>query len=426
MSRAIAVIYNRETLDEFKALAREAGYQIVDYVYIRRFTGKGLSDYKLNEIKEKMKLHSADSVIFDVQLKPRHLYNIAKELKTMPKDRLEIILEIFKLHSPSKEADLQIKLASLQYELARAREIVRLRRLGEQTGLTVGLGSYEVDIYYDEVKRKIQSIKKKLEEERRKRETHRLARLKRGFKTISITGYYSSGKTTLFNLFTGLFEPVGPEPFTTLSTKFSVVKVGAWNCYIVDTIGFISDLPPFMITAFYSTLEEIKFSDLVILLVDVSEDYQKVERKLKSSIDILNRIGYKGNLIIAGNKIDLINNHEILSGFESLFAQYSDYYVMISAKTGENVDKLIDMMERLLGSMQKYRIEFPLNSKWYEVIEFLKSKSSNYNIDFSDSQVIFEGFFDEDNAWAIHNLVRKYGGIMRNYEERSMGIETQS
>ncbi len=422
--RAIAVILNRDNIEEFRILAKEAGYEIVDYIYVRRFTGRGLSDYKINEIKQAMKEHGASHVIFDVPLKPKHLYNIAKELKVEPKDRLEIILEIFELHSPSKEADLQIKLASLQYELARARERVRLRKLGEQTALTVGLGAYEVDLYYNEIQRRIQNIKRKLEEERKKRDVHRIHRKKKGYKTISIAGYYSSGKTTLFNTLSGMMEKTGEEPFTTLSTKFALIKVGPWKCYLVDTIGFISDLPPFMVTAFYSTLEEIVFSDLVLLMIDVSEPFDKIKKKFLTSWDILHKLGYDGEIIIVGNKIDEINNELALKGVVSFFQEYSEHVMLISAKTGENVDKLIDMIEQLLGDMVWVKLEIPYIDGWAKAIEFFKEHLGDYKIDFVEDGIVISGSVDLEDIWAIKKYVKDIGGKV--VVEESVDIKTHT
>jgi GTP-binding protein HflX len=415
--RAIAVILNRDNIREFKILANEAGYDIVGYIYVRNLSSRGLSNYKINEIKDYMRRLDASEVLFDIPLKPKQLYNIAVELGVEPKDRLEIILDIFELHSPSKEADLQIKLAELHYELARARERVRLRRMGEQTAIDRGLGAYEVDIYYNEIKRKIQSIKMKLDEERKKRELHRQYRVKKGYRTISIAGYYSSGKTTLFNYLTNMMEKVGEEPFTTLSTKFGLVKIGPWKCYIIDTIGFISDLPPFMVTAFYSTLEEIIFSDLVLLMIDVSESFDTVKRKLSASLDILNKLGYKGKLIIVGNKIDEINNELALKSVVSFLYEHSEYVVLISAKYGDNVDKLLGLVRRLLGKEVFISIKLPYDNEWSKPLSFLKEKMADYRVSYENNCIEISGYIDGDDYWAIKNMIDGVGGSVVAEEE---------
>lgn len=408
--KAVAVISSRESMDEFIILAREAGYSICGIVYLRRFTTYGVSQDKINEIKRLMDDCGAEDVLFDTQLKPRYLFNIAKELGVEPKDRVEIILEIFRRHSPSKEADLQIKLASLQYELARARERVRIRRMGEQPGITSGLGEYEVDIYYKEIKRNIQSIKRKLLEERKRRDIHRSSREKRGFKTISITGYYSSGKTTLFNAITGASCPTGPEPFTTLSTKFSTIWIGSWKCYLVDTIGFISDLPPFMVMAFYSTLEEIKFSDLVLLVIDVSEDYDIIKRKFLTSIDILERLEYEGKIIAVGNKIDLVNNREALNSIRALLIEHVEDVVFVSSKYGWGIHGLLSKIKRALGEVIRISIVLPYGDGVYDVLGFLKRYSNDVEPVYNDNNVRIICSIDKSVYPSIRKYVVERGG----------------
>ncbi len=408
--KAVGVIYNKDSMNEFLVLVKEAGYILCGIVYLRRFTSYGVSREKIGEIKRLMDECGAHDVIFDTQLKPKHLFNIAKELGVEPKDRVEIILEIFRKHSPSKEADLQIKLASLQYELARARERVRLRRMGEQTGITSGLGEYEVDLYYDEIKRNIQSIKRKLMEERRRRDLHRISRGKRGYKTISITGYYSSGKTTLFNAISGASSPTGPEPFTTLSTKFSTILIGPWKCYLVDTIGFISDLPPFMVMAFYSTLEEIKFSDLVLLVIDVSEDYDTIRKKFLTSLEILDKLNYRGSIIAVGNKIDLVNNREALKPIYSLLSERVDDVVFVSSIYGWGIDELINKIRMYLGDEVKINIYLPYGDGVYEVINFLKKYSNDVTPIYYPSGIRIKCSIDKSSYEGIKKYVLERGG----------------
>lgn len=409
-------------MDEFKVLVEEAGYTPVRTVYIRRFTLKGLSDAKLDEIRNALKESGCETVIFDVELKPRHMYQITKELHVTVKDRIEIILEIFRRHSPSKEADLQIKLASLHYELARARERVMLVRSGEQPPLTMGPGQYEVDKYYLEIKRRIQSIKKKLEEIRRKRHVHRFMRKKKGYKTITIVGYTCSGKTTLFNALTNLNMKVGDEPFTTLSTKYALLKIGLWKVYLVDTIGFIRDLPPFVIEAFYSTLEDIQYSDLVYLVVDITESLDSIEEKLKTSFEILDKLGYKGETIIIGNKLDLINNVEALKPIKDMFESYGKEYVFLSAYTGENIDRLLEKTEKVFGYGSYIELFIPYtNNNLYKLIAELREFGKGH-ITFMDNGVHFKGIVRSD---ILENML-KHDGVEVKRLERDLGIEAES
>ena len=422
MIPAVAVVTNPNAFSEFKVLAEEAGYKIIDTVRVRRLLHRGLSEVKLGELRNKVMLTGAREILFDVELKPRQVYNIAKELKIVPKDRIEIILEIFRRHSPSKEADLQIKLASLQYELMRAKEKVRLAKMGEQPGF-YGLGEYEVDVYYNEIKKRIDNIRRKLEEIREKRELHRLSRKRKGYKTIAITGYTCSGKSSLFNALTGLSVKTGPEPFTTLSTKFFVLRIGPWRCYLIDTIGFIRDLPPFLIAAFYSTLEEILFADLLILVIDVSEPQHVIMEKLDESLKIIGELGYKDKpVVIALNKIDLVTReyvNQIIIDISSKLNDAKYPIVPISALHRINIDKLLMTIEEYLGAKKKYVVMLPYadGAKLSEVFSFMKRFSEVEDTEYLNDRVLIKGTVAREHVSSIKRFIHKMGGYVKIGED---------
>jgi len=165
---------------------------------------------------------------------------------------------------------LQVKLAQLRHEMSRAKEKVRLSNMGEQPGF-MGIGKFEVDVYYNDIKHRMQTVRSKLEKAGKQRELHRQGRKRMGFKIISLAGYTSSGKTTLFNKMTGETKTQSKELFTTLTTTIRRVTINQEPFLLSDTVGFISKLPAYMIDAFKSTLEELKHTDIIIVVIDISD-----------------------------------------------------------------------------------------------------------------------------------------------------------
>lgn len=347
---------------EFKSLIVEAGYSPVAELRLRRIKGsKVLSEAKAELARKYIEEYSANFAIFDRELKPVQAYNVAKELKVEVLDIVQLILQVFVKHASSAEAKLQIRLASLMYELARAKEKVRLARLGEQPGFR-GLGSYEVDVYYDHVKRQITIVKRKLERVAKRRRLHRAMRIRRGFRTVSLAGYTCSGKTTLFNALTKLNQRTGPEPFTTLSTKFALLNLGSKKVYLVDTIGFIEHLPPTLVQAFNSTLEETAQADAIILVTDVSEPLSVYKTKLNMCIKSLAQAGAVGvPLIIALNKSDIADPANV----EEIAHYVSDCgfdYCVISALKGVGLQSLL---EKLKAALAAGEVRINLQSRQY-------------------------------------------------------------
>ena len=205
MNSAVLITYDQDDMiDEAVALCESADYK-VKHIIKQNFLKKpkyGLSGGKIEDLKEIISTVKPDVVVFDEILKPSQNYNLASELKMEILDREALILQIFEKRSSSAESKLQVKLAQARYDMSRAKEKVRLSKKGEQPGF-MGLGTFEVDVYYNEIKKRMINIKSKLVKSGKQRKLHREARKRLGFKTISLAGYTSAGKTTLFNALTG-------------------------------------------------------------------------------------------------------------------------------------------------------------------------------------------------------------------------------
>ena len=255
----ILITYDKkDIIDEATVLCNTAGYKIL-YVIKQKFLKRpkyGISDEMVDKLEEVAQVTRPDVIIFDEILKSSQNYNLASKLHRNILDREALILEIFEIRASSTESKLQVKLAQMRYEMSRAKEKVRLAKLGEQPGF-MGIGKFEVDVYYNDIKHRMYRIRSKLKKAEKQRELHRQSRRRLGFRTISLAGYTSAGKTTLFNRLTGEQHEKSKEMFTTLSTTTRRVMIKNEPFLISDTVGFISKLPAYMIEAFKSTLEEL-------------------------------------------------------------------------------------------------------------------------------------------------------------------------
>jgi GTP-binding protein HflX len=224
--------------------------------------------------------------------------------------------------------------------MARAKEKVRLSRIGEQPGF-MGIGQFEVDVYYNDIKHRMQTVRSKLEKAGKQRELHRQGRKRQGFKTMSLAGYTSAGKTTLFNKLTGESKKQSQELFTTLSTTTRRITINQEPFLIADTVGFISKLPAYMIEAFKSTLEELIYTDIIILVIDVSDSLFDLKKKFASCMRTLSDLGVeRDRIIFVLNKSDLVSNFEVHEKVKILNLMENKKWISVSALAEKNMDKL--------------------------------------------------------------------------------------
>ena len=353
MKSCILVTYfDEDSLSEAKGLCNSAEYKIL-HIIKQSFLnhGKfGLSGGKINDLKNIVERLKPDSIIFDEILKPSQNYNLASELKIQIHDRESLILEIFESRATSTESQLQVKLAQLRYEMSRAKEKVRLSKLGEQPGF-MGIGKFEVDVYYNDIKNRMNNVKTKLQKAGKQRDLHRQSRKRVGFKTISLAGYTSAGKTTLFNILTGEKKEENRKLFTTLTTTTRKFKIDKEWLLISDTVGFISKLPAYLIDAFKSTLEELLYTDIVIVVIDTNDDLKKLKKKFSSCYKTLIELGVKRqNMLFIFNKTETMNNDEILEKVKQLDLEQNKNWMAISATSGKNLDILKQKIKEDINS----------------------------------------------------------------------------
>ncbi len=356
--RKALLIVKRSDLSEAKSLLGcLSDVELLDTIVLRDDYRVDSSTYirrgKLEELRNEFENAGLNTVyVYDI-LKPRQAISLMREFRAEVRDKVGLILEIFAAHAGSREAKLQIEMADILHKLPLIKEWIRRSKMREFPGF-MGPGRYAVDAYYTHIRRRLSKIRRELEELRRRRSIARSLRSKRGMPQVAIAGYANAGKTTLFNRITGEHKPTGGEMFTTISPKSKAGYVDGAKVIFVDTVGFIRNVPHEVIEAFYATLEEIALADITILVVDVSEGARELRSKLRSSVEILRKIGYVGKpLITALNKVDLLSGNpaalvrEISEYLDEIYP-WKHYEIPISALKGIGISNLLNRLSALL------------------------------------------------------------------------------
>ena len=356
MKSCILITYfDEDSITEAEGLCEAAGCKILHLIKQEFLNGTkfGLSEGKIQDLKNLVTKMQPDVLVFDEILKPSQNYNLASELKIQILDRESLILEIFESRATSTESKMQVKLAQLRYEMSRAREKVRLSKMGEQPGF-LGIGKFEVDVYYNDIKNRMVSVRTKLQKAGKQRELHRQARKRIGFRTISLAGYTSAGKTTLFNSITGEKNEEDHKLFTTLTTTVRKFKLDRESVLISDTVGFISKLPAYLIEAFKSTLEELTFTDIVIVVIDATDEEIELKKKFSSCYKTLIELGVKRqNMLFVFNKTESMSDNELFEKARQIDLVENKNWIAISAKTGKNIEKLKTLIKQGFDSATK-------------------------------------------------------------------------
>lgn len=332
--------------DEFDSLIDTLGGEIVGRA-MQKLNTPNSSTYigrgKIDEILEIVSSQKVDVVVLDAVVKPGQIHNIKLILEQVVSsvevwDRVDLILHIFEKNATTMEAKLQIQLARMNYMGPRIYGMGHvLSRQGGGIG-TTGIGETNTEL----MKRHWRQEKKKITDQLAKVSLNRQSQLDRrrktGLKTVSIVGYTNAGKSTLFNVLTGRNNLEKNELFATLDSAVSKMYIEEIHSEVLvsDTIGFIRNLPPLLVSAFKSTLMESVHADLVLLLIDITDS--EMEEKIQIVREILMDLGIPMNQVLyVFNKIDAKNAQEV-SFLQERYSEFSP--VFISAKTAQNVKEL--------------------------------------------------------------------------------------
>lgn len=364
-----------ESLDELAELALTAGAETVGRVIQNReqihpgtYVGKG----KLEEIKDLLWETEADGIICDDELTPAQLGNLRDELNTKVMDRTLVILDIFASRASTSEGKIQVELAQLKYRQSRLTGYgTSLSRLGGGIG-TRGPGEKKLEMDRRLIKSRIAQLNRELKDVKRHREVTREQRSRNHVPVVAVVGYTNAGKSTLLNKLTGAGILAEDKLFATLDPTTRGLKLpSGQEILLTDTVGFIRKLPHHLIEAFRSTLEEAKYADMILHVVDASNP--QMERQMYTVYETLYQLGVQEKPIItAFNKQDRLEETFTVRDFKA------DDTVKISARTGEGLYVLQEKLENVLRQ-QKVAIEqmysyreagkFQLIRKYGELIE---------------------------------------------------------
>ncbi|MCS7186258.1 MAG: GTPase HflX [Armatimonadetes bacterium] len=341
-----------EELDELAALADTAGANVIGVLTQTRkdvdpayFIGRG----KAEELARMCAELGADLVIFNHDLTPAQARNLEKLLNVRVIDRTELILDIFAKRARTKQAMLQVELAQLQYQLPRLRRMWQhLSRLGGGIG-TRGPGETQLEVDQRRAKKRIADLQRQLQEIQRQTTTRVQSRKEKELFTIALVGYTNVGKSTLMNALTGANVFVEDRLFATLDATTRVLFLpDGHKVLLTDTIGFIRNLPPHLITSFHATLEEVRTADLLLHVVDVS--HGGMDEHIRVVEETLQEVGAGDKpTIIVLNKADKLPSDW---DKQALLRRYPNA-VLVSALTGEGIE---DLKKRIQEEFERMRV----------------------------------------------------------------------
>ena len=340
-----------ESVEELKELVKTAGAETVGTVIQNRenihpgtYLGKG----KIQELKEMVWESGATGVVCDDELSPAQLKNLEDALDTKVMDRTMIILDIFAARAKTREGKIQVELAQLRY---RAVRLVGLRnslsRLGGGIG-TRGPGETKLEVDRRRIHERISQLKSELQDVERHRDVVRKQREQSGTLTAAIVGYTNAGKSTLLNKLTGAGILAEDKLFATLDpTTRALTLPGGEKVLLTDTVGFIRKLPHHLVEAFKSTLEEARYCDVILHVVDCSNP--QMDMQMHVVYETLRRLDIKDKEIITVfNKVDRPDADTACRDMSA------DYKVKLSAKTGEGIEELLDLFAIILRNRRIY------------------------------------------------------------------------
>jgi GTP-binding protein HflX len=375
-----------ESIEELEALLETAGGVCVGTVLQKRNAPDPrtlIGDGKVKEVKDLVDAEEATLVVFDNELSPSHQRALSEDLKVRVLDRSALILDIFAQRARTREGRLQVELAQYKYLLPRLTGMwTHLeRQAGTSGGIGVrGPGETQLETDRRHIRRKISKLEEELDEVRRIRATQRRRREKNGVGVVALVGYTNAGKSTLLNALTQADIPARNRLFDTLDTTTRHLKVSdTLEVLVSDTVGFIRKLPHHLVEAFKATLEELRFADVLVHVIDISnpewEEQAAVVNRLIRELE-----AESTPRIEVYNKCDLVPETVLPRG---------ERKVAVSARTGAGLDRLLGEIEKILAGTQR-RVVLSIPYGEGGLLEQLYRDASVLRVDYKENGIEVE------------------------------------
>lgn len=378
----------QKSLDELKELAATAGAETVGTVIQNReqmhpgtYIGKG----KIEELKDLLWELDATGIICDDELSPAQMKNLQDELDTKVMDRTLVILDIFASRASTSEGKIQVELAQLKYRQSRLTGFgTAMSRLGGGIG-TRGPGEKKLEMDRRLIKSRIAQLNRELKDVKRHREVTREQRNRNRIPVVAIVGYTNAGKSTLLNSLTGAGILAEDKLFATLDPTTRGLKLpSGQEILLTDTVGFIRKLPHHLIEAFRSTLEEAKYADLILHVVDMANP--QMDEQMFIVYETLKNLEVTDKPVITiFNKMDKAGNQQIIRDF------HADYTVKISAKMKDGISELLQTIEAVLRE-QKVAIENLYSYQEAGKIQLIRKYGELQQEDYRDDGIFVRAF----------------------------------
>lgn len=397
--------HQKPDTDEIEYLTRSAGYEVAEVLTQSREKDReyNVGQGKVHEVNIAAKERNADIIVVDNEMGPYQLYNfgiyVPNEVDVL--DRYSLILDIFEQRSNTKKSQLQVELARLRHELPRAETKVRLAKRKEKPGF-MGLGEYDKS-RVRAIKKRIKSIRDELGKAEKDNQKRREQRRKQGFDLVAIAGYTNAGKSTLLrrlaeNHSVGENEEIHKDMsktaesaekyFTTLDTTTRRMDFDKRDVLLTDTVGFIDNLPDWLVDAFAATFDSIYRADLVLLVVDATNDIDNMMDRIATCHDIISRRD-AGRVITVFNKTDKVEEDELRFKRQQL-SHLAPNPVMLSAKKGDNIGKLKERVHKSLPPFMEDTLLLPLRDETMSLISWVHDNANVHDCTYTDTNVIVE------------------------------------